>query len=246
MDIFYQLILGALLAAAATSIGALFVLLFKKVGGKMYTVLLSFSSGLMAFTAVEMLLEAREAASDLIVFGGLIAGVLMVSVAEKLIPHVHLWVRRKEITKEKKKAALVAGTITIHNVPEGFAIAAAFAGSTPLGWLVALAIAIQDVAEGFLVSAPLACYGLEGKRCVKYGVFSGIVEFAAAVLGFLFLSLVIQATPFALAFAAGAMFFVIFSELLPDAFRNGMERIAALCFIFGALLAFALAVLIGF
>lgn len=243
---FQELFLGALAAALATSFGALGVLIFKKIGGKTYSALLSFSAGLMAYTAIEMLSESQEAAGDLMAFAGLVLGVVVILILERLIPHVHLWVRKKQITPEKKKVALVVGTVTLHNVPEGFAIASAFAGSTPLGWLVTAAISLQDIAEGFLISAPLACYGMEGKRCIKYGVLSGVVEFAAAIIGFLFLSIIIAATPIALSFSAGAMLFVIFVELLPDAFRKGMEYVAALSFFIGAALAFGLAVAIGF
>ncbi len=243
---FQELFLGALVAALATSAGAFAVLLFKKISGRTYSALLSFSAGLMAYTALEMFSEAGETGGDIVALAGIVLGVVVILILERLIPHVHFWVRRKQITPEKKKVALVVGTVTLHNVPEGFAIASAFAGSTPLGWLVTAAISLQDVAEGFLISAPLACYGMEGKRCVKYGILSGVVEFAAAIAGFLFLSIVIAATPIALAFSAGAMLFVVFVELLPDAFRKGMERVAALSFIFGALLAFGLAVAIGF
>ena len=242
---FQELLLAALAAALATSLGALGVLLFRKISGTTYTALLAFSAGLMAFTAVEMFSEAR-AAGDILAFGGVVLGVAAILLLEKLIPHIHLWVRRKHITPEKKKVALVVGTVTLHNIPEGFAIASAFAGSTPLGWLVTAVISLQDIPEGFLISAPLACYGMDGKRCIKYGILSGVVEFAAAVLGFLFLSVIIAATPIALAFSAGAMLFVVFVELLPDAFRKGMEYVTALSFFFGALLAYGLAVAIGF
>jgi ZIP family zinc transporter len=146
----------------------------------------------------------------------------------------------------KKKAAMVYGTITLHNVPEGFAIASAFAGSSPLGWLVAAAIAIQDFPEGFLASGPLASYGMEGKRSVKYGILSGIVEMLAAIIGFIFLSYVTPLVPYALSFAAGAMTYVILVELIPDAFVKGAERRAAISFILGAGIGFALATLLAF
>lgn len=242
---FTELFIAAVIAGLATSLGAFGVLPFKKISGRTYTVLLAFSAGLMAFTSIEMFGQAREA-GDIIAVAGLVLGFSAVLIAERLIPHIHLWVRRKHITPEKKKVTLIVGTVALHNIPEGFAIASAFAVSNPLGWLVTAAISLQDVPEGFLISAPLACYGIEGKKCVKYGVLSGVVEFAAAVIGFLLLSLIISAIPVALAFSAGAMLFVIFVELLPDAFRKGMEYIAAVSFIAGAVLALSLAVLLGF
>jgi len=244
--VFAELFMAAVIAGLATSFGALGVIPFKKISGRTYTILLSFSAGLMVFTSIEMLNEAREMGGDVIAFAGIIMGLATIIIAERLLPHAHLWIRGRHMTPKKKKTALVVGTVTLHNVPEGFAIAAAFASSSPLGWLVTAAISLQDVPEGFLISAPLACYGMEGKRCIKYGIFSGVVEFAAAVMGFLFLSFIISAIPIALAFSAGAMLFVVFVELLPDAFRRGMEYIAAISFISGALLAFGLSVLLGF
>ena len=243
---FTDVLFAAFLAAAATSLGALMVLPFKKAGCNLFPLLLSFSAGMMAYSAAEMLNQSHQTAGDLAVAIGFTLGMVALVVSEKLLPHIHLLVRKKKLTSEKKKVALVVGTVTLHNVPEGFAIASAFAGSTPLGWLVATAIAIQDFPEGFLVSGPLSCYGMEGKRSVQYGILSGIVEFGAAVMGFLLLSFISALTPFALSFAAGAMAYLIFAELLPDAFKKGFERGAAIAFILGIALTYTLASVMGF
>jgi len=241
-----ELLIAASAAAIATGLGAFMVLPFKKVKEEIFPILISFSAGLMAYSALEMLLQSHASAGDIPLVSGFLIGILFFIIAEKLLPHAHLMLRKKELKPEKKKAAMVFGTITLHNVPEGFAIASAFAGATPLGWIVAAAIAIQDFPEGFLASSPLACYGMEGKRCVKYGILSGLVEFAAAVLGFIFLSYVTPLIPYALSFAAGAMTYVILVELLPDAFVKGSERRAAISFILGAGIGFALATLLAF
>lgn len=243
---FYELLIAAAIAALATSLGALIIIPFKNIKRELFSALIAFSSGLMAYSAMEMLSECRELGGETALFSGFLIGLIAFIIAEKLLPHAHLMLRKKELHPSKKKAAMAYGTITLHNVPEGFAIASAFAGSTPLGWLVAAAIAIQDFPEGFLASGPLACYGMEGKRCIKYGVLSGLVEFAAAIIGFLFLTSISQLIPFALSFAAGAMAYLIFVELLPDAFRRGLERTAALSFISGALLGFLIAAILGF
>lgn len=242
---FAELFIAAGAAALATSLGATVVLLFRKISCGVHSALVAFSAGLMAFSATEMLTQSHKA-GDFTLAVGFLAGVVVLYVAERMLPHLHFWVRKRKLASDKKKAALVAGAVTIHNVPEGLAIASAFAGSAPLGWLVAASIAIQDVPEGFLVSGPLTCYGMDSKRSVAYGILSGIVEFTAALAGFLFLSIASALTPFGLSFSAGAMLYVIFVELLPDAFRPGYERASAISLIAGVALAFILATALGF
>jgi ZIP family zinc transporter len=239
-------LLAAVLVFFATSLGSVFVFALRRAGRGAYSVLLAFSAGVMAFAAVEMLFESHQSSGDVAVFAGFLLGVVALLAADKLLPHMHLLLRKREIAAHKKKAVLVAGAVTLHNVPEGFAIASAFAGSVPLGWLVTSSIALQDVPEGFLVSAPLACYGVGLRRCFKLGVFSGFVESMAAIAAFLFLSFFAAVVPLALAFSAGAMSYVIIVELLPDALASGMERAAALAFFLGAALASGFALVLGF
>ncbi|MFH0927062.1 MAG: ZIP family metal transporter, partial [Candidatus Micrarchaeota archaeon] len=142
---------------------------------------------------------------------------------------------------EQAKAALLAGAISLHNIPEGLAVGFAFASSSALGWLVAASIAIQDIPEGLLVSAPLACFGMRNKSALGYGILSGVVEGIAAILGFLFLSSLILLVPAALAFSAGVMAYVVLVELLPDSFKRGLERVGAIGLIGGFGIAFLLA-----
>jgi ZIP family zinc transporter len=131
--------------------------------------------------------------------------------------------------------------MALHNIPEGFAIASAFAASPALGWLVTTSIAIQDVPEGLVASAPLACCGVSQKRSIFWGVFSGFAEFVAAIFGFIFLSIIGTLVPFALSFSAGAMAYVVVFELLPDALKGPMRNLSAITFIFGIVFAVVLA-----
>ena len=238
---FFDLFLGALLAFASTTAGAALVLPIKDMKGKLFALLASFSGGVMAYSAVEMLLQSHAISGNLTALAGLGLGLCAFYILEKLLPHAHAFMNRAPMEQKKKKAALLAGTITLHNIPEGFAIASAFAASGPLGWLVAITIAIQDFPEGLIVSAPLMAYGIGARHSFFWGAFSGFVEFLAAIVGFLFLSAVATATPFALAFSAGAMAFVTFSELMPDALRTGDKKSVVLIFILGVVLAFGMA-----
>ncbi|MCX8194801.1 MAG: ZIP family metal transporter [Candidatus Micrarchaeota archaeon] len=238
---FLGLLLGAGLAFAATSLGAAGVIFFKKFGCEKHAAILAFCAGVMAFSAFEMFIQSREQLGLLDSFGALAVGMGLFLVIEKTLPHAHMLLRKRELAQSKKKAALVAGTITLHNVPEGFAIASAFASSSPLGWLVSVSIALQDAPEGMVVAAPLACYGMETKRAFMFGAFSGFVEFAAAIVGFLFLSAIDYLTPLSLAFSAGAMLYVVFFELLSDALTGKQRLWAMAAFVSGIVAAMLLA-----
>lgn len=239
-----DLALGALTVLLATSAGSLAVLFLKGVGRRGNSAMLAFAAGVMAYSAVEMLNQSHHS-GDIVMLAGFLAGFVAIFLGERALPHIHRHIRKKDLADEKKKALLIAGTITIHNLPEGFAIATAFAASTPLGWFVTTSIALQDIPEGTLVSAPLNYYGMSSGRSIFYGIFSGVAEAAAAILGYLFLSSFSSLVPGALAFSAGAMLYVVFVELMPDAMENRMERLAALCFITGAAVAFAIASLLA-
>src|SRR5271157_3085076 len=225
---FVDLLLGAFTVFFTTSLGATAVLFFrgKKIPQTDYSYIISFCAGVMAFTSVEMFNEAR---TDLGSWGAgtaLMIGVLAFFAVERSLPHLHYLVRKTNLSDSKKKATMIAGTITIHNLPEGFSIASSFAHSIPLGWLVTSTIAFQDIPGGALVSTPLMCYGMDCTRSFKFGVLSGVIEGAAAVVCYIFLSIVTAAVAPALGFSSGAMSYVVLAELLPDAFKGKAWAVA--------------------
>jgi ZIP family zinc transporter len=242
---FTDLALGALTVLVATSAGSFTILLFKGISDKGKAAMLALAAGIMTYSAVEMLGQSHQRGGDLAMLVGFLVGLGALFISERALPHIHRHIRKEELGDEKKKAVLIAGTISIHNIPEGCAIATAFAASNPLGWFVTSSIALQDVPEGALVSAPLNAYGMSNRRSILFGVFSGVAEAAAAIAGFLFLSVFSNLVPIALAFSAGAMVYVVLVELMPDAMGEGMERLATVFFIGGAALAFALASLLS-
>lgn len=243
-----DVVFGALLAFAATGAGAACLLLLKNVGRKEHLAIIAFSSGVMLYAAGEMVFQAHGGAGLETALAGFALGGAALFAMERLIPHAHAFVKGKRadgMSEEGKKAVLIGGTITLHNIPEGFAIASAFAASSPLGWLVSVSIAVQDFPEGLIVSAPLSAYGMSRKQSVFWGVFSGAVEAAAAVIGFALISTITTLTPIALAFSAGAMAFVTFFELLPDAFSCKDKRVPALSLAAGLTAAYLIAALLA-
>lgn len=243
---FLNVFLAGCAALAATTAGAAGVLAIRKIPPALYATVVSFCAGMMGFSALEMLNEAHALGGHRSSLAGLIVGLAVFLVVDRLMPHVHMALRGVEICETKRKVAMLVGTITLHNIPEGFALAAAFSGSASLGWLVTLSIALQDIPEGLIVSAPAVCYGVETRRSFFWGVVSGLVEFASAIAGFIFLSSVSDATPFALGFSGGAMTYVIFSELLPDAMQAENRYAALGAAIAGFAAAYGFGALIGF
>jgi ZIP family zinc transporter len=241
-----DLILGAGLAMLATSLGAAGILVFKNMADRLYALVISFSAGMMAFSAFEMITESHSMAGHKVAVTSVLCGIIFFVLLDKLLPHTHHLVLGSEMPDAKKKVVMLAGTITLHNIPEGFAIAAAFANSPALGWLVALSIALQDIPEGLVVSVPVACYGTSPKKSFLYGMFSGVIEFLAAIVGFFFLKTVSCLTPFALGFSGGAMVYVTFIELLPDALKAKKQHLAVGIFLAGIITAYGLSVLFGF
>ncbi len=237
-------------AFVATSLGAAAIFLLRRgtVRTVRYPNLMAFCAGVMAFTAIEMFRESQMDAGIATAMGSALVGILLLFVFEKGLPHIHFALRKKKMSLSKKKAALIVGAIAIHNIPEGFSVASAFAHSVPMGWLVTLSIALQDMPEGLLIAAPLICYGISSRRSFLFGVLSGFIEGGAAVVSYALLGPLIPMVPAALALSAGAMAYVIVKELLPDAFRVGRQRkSAALAFAGGIAIAFALAsVVLGF
>ena len=144
-------------------------------------------------------------------------------IIDKLLPHEHLMSHDQEginpSNYSKNKLLLLA--MTLHNIPEGLAVGVAFAGCQNGNYLpalmVAIGIGIQNFPEGTAISLPLYQGGKSKFMSLLYGQFSAIVEIPAALIGFIFASLVNDILPFALCFAAGAMMFVCIEELIPEA-----------------------------
>jgi ZIP family zinc transporter len=242
---FFELLIGASASLCATTLGASLVFPLKRLRDDAFAFLLAFAAGVMAFSAIGMFSRALASTTHEAAALAFTAGALAVFALGKLLPHAHAVIRKTELSHTKRKATLVAGIVTLHNVPEGVAIASAFAGSTQLGWLVAASMSLQNIPEGLLVAAPLSVYGVSRRKSFKYAFLSGAAETVAAVTAFFVLSLAALLVPAALAFSAGAMSFLVLSELLPDAVKRRPHAASAV-FMAGVATALAIATLLGF
>ena len=251
---------------AVTAAGAALVTIGRLGRGALFAAMLGFASGVMLAAAYWSLLEpaiALAAAQGHTSWGpptvGLLAGAAFLGVVDRVLPHLHpsLSPRAAEGPRTQwSTTTLLVLAITLHNIPEGLAIGVAFgaaaspaavAGASSFGAAVALAIgiALQNVPEGAAVALPLRAAGATRWRSFLAGTVSAAVEPLAAVAGALAVGKASDLLPYALAFAAGAMIYVVFEELIPSAHQSGRADLVTIAAIGGFTLMMVLDVALG-
>jgi len=235
-------------AGLATGLGAIPVLLFKNIPENIHDALLGFAAGVMLTAAsFNLLLPALRQGGLWQTLLGIAAASMFVYWVEKHIPHMHPHFGKKGANKlGLEKGLLMAVAVTLHNFPEGLAVGVGLAsGSDNLGVLLAVAIAAQNVPEGIAVAAPLADTGLSRLTVFGLTLLSGLAEPLAAVAGMTLAGISKAVLPFGLAFAAGAMFYVVSDQLIPECHSNGNETEATFGVITGLIAMLALQELLG-
>jgi ZIP family zinc transporter len=219
-------------AGGATALGGLALLVLPRPSDRWLDGLLGFTAGVMlAATVFSLLVPALERGSLGAVLGGFALGCAAIALLDLSLPHRHLrflegGAGRIQDSGERRRAALLLGALTIHNVPEGMAVGVAFAAGGPeLGVPIALAIGIQNVPEGFAAAAPLLSSGTR-LRAAIVAALTGVVEPPAALAALAAFEAASSMLAGALAFAAGAMLYVVVDELVPESHARGHERLA--------------------
>ncbi len=230
-----QALVATIFTWLVTALGASLVFFFKTINKTILNVMLGFASGVMIAASFWSLLNPAIAMIDsnpelfglpawLVVALGFITGGLFLYAIDKLLPHIHLGQPKAEGVKTSfKRSILLVLSITLHNIPEGLAVGVAFGavasglgGSTlPAAIALAIGIGLQNFPEGAAVSIPLRREGMSRWKAFLYGQASALVEPIAGFLGAYLVMQVIGVLPFALAFAAGAMVYVVVEELIP-------------------------------
>jgi ZIP family zinc transporter len=228
---------GLVLPGLATTVGGLGVLAFPRPGDRLVAALLGFTGGVMLAASVfSLLVPALDRGALWEVLTGFALGAAVIAVLDAIVPHVHARFVEHRPEARGSRALLLLSALTIHNVPEGLAVGVAFAaGGTDLGLPVAVAIGVQNVPEGFAAAVPLLDVGASRATAVAVAAATGLVEPPAALFGYGAAELSSAALPLALAFAAGAMVYVVVDELVPESHSRGRERIAT----FGLIVGFA-------
>jgi len=248
-----QALLATCFTWGVTALGAALVFFFKSINRKMLDGMLGFAAGVMIAAsfwsllapAIEMV-EAEGGIPWLAPLVGFLAGGAFLWVVDKLLPHLHLGLPLEEAEGVKtgwQRSVLLVLAITLHNIPEGLAVGVAFgalahslpAASLGAAMALALGIGIQNFPEGTAVSVPLRREGFGRFRAFWYGQLSGVVEPVAGVCGAAAVMFIKPILPYALAFAAGAMIYVVVEELIPESQAEKNTDVATV----GAMLGFA-------
>lgn len=248
-----QALLGTCFTWGVTALGAATVFLFTTIDRKVLDGMLGFAAGVMTAASFWSLLAPAIDLSEemglipwLPPLIGFLAGGASLRLVDKILPHLHIGMPMSEaegVHTSWRKSILLVLAITLHNFPEGLAVGVAFGAvaagipSASLAGAVALAIGIglQNFPEGVAVSVPLRREGLSRFKSFWYGQLSGAVEPIGGVLGALAVLAMRPILPYALAYAAGAMIFVVVEDAVPESQLNGNTDIATL----GAMLGFA-------
>lgn len=226
--------LALLIPLAGTTLGAAMVfLLNEKLSERLEKALLGFAAGVMIAASVWSLLlpsielaEAQQVTAWGPALVGFLLGVGFLLLLDVLIPHLHKGSDRPEgLPVKLPRTTMMLFAVTLHNIPEGMAVGVAFAGaaaenagiSMTGAMALSLGIAIQNFPEGAIVSLPLEGEGMSRRKAFLCGMLSGVVEPVAGFLTVLFVSRMLVLLPYLLAFAAGAMLYVVIEELIPEA-----------------------------
>ncbi len=265
LDPIWAALLAGMFTWAMTATGAAMVFVFKNPNKKLLDGMLGFTGGVMIAASFWSLLAPAINMSPgegftkvmpaAIGFG---LGALFLFALDKILPHLHLNhpVSKTEGLKTKtpwQKTTLLVLAITLHNIPEGLAVGILFGGvaagvpeATIAGALtLAIGIGLQNLPEGLAVSFPLRRAGMSKKKSFLYGQSSALVEPISALIGALAVGFFTPALPYALAFAAGAMVFVVIEEVVPETQQGSNGDIATLGFIGGFIMMMMLDVALG-
>lgn len=257
-----EVIKGILIPFAGTTLGAACVFFMKKSMNKMLQrALTGFAAGVMVAASIWSLLipaidqsEALGKWSFLPAVVGFWFGILFLLILDHVIPHLHMASNTSEGPKSHlTKTTMLVLAVVLHNIPEGMAVGAVYAGVvagnnqlTVMGAMtLAIGIAIQNFPEGAIISMPLRAAGVKKSKAFLYGLLSGIVEPIGALLTILAAGLIVPVLPYLLSFAAGAMMYVVVEELIPEMSEGEHSNIGTIVFALGFTIMMMLDVALG-
>lgn len=233
-----KILIGILIPFIGTSLGAMMVFFMKnKINPKVEKVLLGFASGVMIAASVwSLIIPAIEMAEEQGIISwipaavGFILGIIFLMIIDAVVPHLENNIEKGIKGLKLNKTTMLVLAVTLHNIPEGMAVGVVFAScltaaesgiTMAAAFALAIGIAIQNFPEGAIISMPLKSDGMSKTKSFMYGVLSGIVEPIAAIITILLTNIILPLLPYLLAFAAGAMIYVVVDELIPESQNVG-------------------------
>ena len=247
-------LIASLLAGLATGVGALPAFFFKQVPDRLMSSLLGGAAGVMlAATSFSLIVPGIEH-GDLLWPGygvyavavGILFGAFFLDLVDRLLPHEHFILGHEGPSSRMKKIWLFIIAITIHNFPEGLAVGVGFGGGDlAKGTSLAIGIGLQNMPEGLAVALPLLGLGYSRWKAIIIATITGLVEPVGGLLGVAAVSVFHPVLPLGMAFAAGAMLFVISDEIIPETHAKGRSRLATFGIILGFVVMMTLDNLLG-
>ena len=243
-------LIGIPLIFFCTTLGSLFVFFTKQeISSRLNRIFIGFAAGIMLsasfFSLIKPALEYETSymPAYLIVALSIILGSLFLWGIDKVVPHLHIYENKEEgMPARLSKTLKMFLAVTIHNIPEGLSVGIAFGVALSQSdnkallmgaLLLAIGIGIQNIPEGAVVSLPIKAETNSSKKAFIFGMLSGIVEPIAAIIGLLLGMQIEGIMPWALAFAAGCMIYVVGEEMIPDMTNEGHDHYGVWSFIIG-------------
>ena len=248
-----MVLLTALGVGGATMVGALLGFVFKKISHKMADIIMAFAAGVMLAAAVlGLIIPSVEYGGKyglLVTVAGIFAGAVVITLVDKLVPHLHAMVGTEvEVHRnaELNKVLLFTLAIAIHNLPEGIAAGVSF-GSEDVSraMLIAGGIALQNIPEGMIIIAPMLAAGVSKGRTLLIALATGLVEVVGTLIGYFAVSIAAAVLPFGLAFAGGTMLYVVSDEMIFETHSHGSQRAATYALLVGFCVMLVSDVLLG-
>lgn len=252
---------GLLLPFLGTTLGAGCVFFMKReMHLTLQRILTGFAAGVMVAASIwSLIIPALDQAADMgkwsfiPAVGGFWLGILLLLVLDRVIPHMHMNQQCEGPHCNLQKSTMLVFAVTLHNLPEGMAVGVVFAGwlagnaeiSLSGALILAIGIAIQNFPEGAIISMPLRAEGQSKPKAFVYGVLSGVVEPVGALITILAAEVFAPILPYCLSFAAGAMFYVVIEELIPEMSEGEHSNIGTIAFSVGFTLMMILDVALG-
>ena len=256
-----QVWLGILLPFLGTSLGAAMVYVLRdRISDGVQRALTGFAAGVMVAASFWSLLQpALDGAENMGRLSflpaaiGFLLGIGFLLLLDVITPHMHMDEQTEGPKSSLKRTTKLILAVTLHNIPEGMAVGVVYAGwiagdagvSNAAALALALGIALQNFPEGAIVSTPLRAAGMPKMKTFWYGVLSGVVEPIAALITLAAASAVVSILPYLLAFAAGAMIYVVVEELIPEMSKGEHSNLGTVAFSLGFVLMMVLDVALG-
>lgn len=255
-----EIVLGILIPFFGTAIGSAMVFFMKNtLSKKVEKLLLGFASGVMIAASIwSLIIPSIEMAESQNIIPwipaviGFVLGIVFLLIIDCTVPHLEQG-KAKGIKAKLTNTTMMVLAVTLHNIPEGMAVGVVFAGilsrtsdvTITAAYALAIGIAVQNFPEGAIISMPLKSGGMQKKKAFLYGVLSGIVEPIAAFITVALTAVITPLLPYLLAFAAGAMIYVVVDELIPESQKGELSNLGTIGITIGFLIMMVLDVTLG-